>query len=184
MSAIAQNTLHPEFDLSGIITGRTAARKTTTRHGLKINSDGTCPMPGCTWKHHDVTKTSTFQMHVTRKHQVAIGIPMHTYMCGDCHRIFDSRSILNNHQRREHKTTKPHHCPDPDCTYQNPTPAQVMTHYVTKHLKISEKECTTPEGRCIHCNEDRSGKKGNKYHLAKCMGIGDKVKEYNARLDN
>ena len=84
------------------ITNSTSRRKEKINHGKKMNDDGSCPIEGCNWICKS-RKMSTFQMHITMKHGVELGIRQeNTYRCEECNKNFMSRSILNNHLKNIH----------------------------------------------------------------------------------
>ena len=161
------------------ITGKSSARKRMTKHGVKMLVDGTCPMPNCTYKCKSM-KLSTFQMHLSMKHQVELGISVLTYKCGDCSQLFRSRSELNNHIERKH-TARKWHCPHPNCSYVGQKCESTMLHYVGKHMGLKEADCVDENMCCVNCGCQRKSTKGNKYHIGICMGIKDTVKDYNDR---
>ena len=85
------------------ITNSTSNRKKHNRHGKKMCANGSCPIANCDWICKSM-KESTFQMHITMKHGVELGIRQEdTYHCEECNKNFMSRSILNNHIKNIHK---------------------------------------------------------------------------------
>ena len=100
LAEINEKGIPPILDVP--ITNSTSARKQQTRHGQKMNDDGSCPIEGCSWICKSM-KQSTFQMHITMKHGVELGLRQeNTYHCDKCNKNFMSRSILNNHIKNKH----------------------------------------------------------------------------------
>lgn len=159
----AQQTV---LDLSSLITGRDSNRKKHNNHKIKMTPKGRCPIDGCNWK-GDLNKGSTFSMHISRKHQFIIGTPIHTYTCGTCLRIFNSRALMNQHIQRAHEPWK-FKCRI--CKKSCPNKSSLMTHHVGKHMKLREIDCVDVDGCCVNCGEKRP-KTGHLHHMAKCLGI-------------
>lgn len=162
------NELHPKLDLSGMVMGKSSARKKTRRHGVLMNDDGSCPIDGCSYICKSMKK-STFAMHVTRKHQTVSGNSKMTYTCETCFRTFSSRSIMNNHQQTAHSEWK-FVCKEPNCGKVCPNKAGLLLHHMKKHMNMKDSDCVDENGCCLNCAKQLP-RTGHSYHYARCIGL-------------
>jgi len=174
----SRNVLHPDLDVSKTITGKESARKTLRKIKVPMTEDGTCPFSNCNWVCKSL-KSSTFAMHISNKHKFEVGTSLHTYMCGTCNRIFDSRSILNNHIVAAHdRPLKPWKwgCFAPNCSYKSQSKAGILDHFMRKHGNLhADDDCIDKNSCCFHCGEKRTTKNGHMNHLAVCLGFGERA---------
>ena len=168
------NQLYDGIDKTKIVMGITCPRKKMRRHGIQMNEDGSCPIEGCGYLCKSL-KQSTFAMHITRKHQFITGNSTFTYTCETCYRTFSSRSIMNNHQEREHGGWK-YTCKEVGCSKMCPNVASLMVHHVAIHLKMKGRDCVDENGCCLNC-EKKLGKSGYQYHYATCIGLRKRLDE-------
>lgn len=168
------NQLYDGIDKRKIVMGRTCPRKKMRRHGIQMNEDGSCPIDGCGYLCKSL-KQSTFAMHITRKHQFITGNSTFTYTCETCYRTFSSRSIMNNHQEREHGGWK-FKCAEESCGKSCPNKSTLLIHHVSKHLNMKESDCTDENGCCLNCGLKLT-RTGHKNHYARCIGLHNRLFE-------
>lgn len=164
------------------IQGKDCPRKKSTRHGYKMNEDGSCPIPGCSYICKS-KKRSTFLMHIQSKHKRECGVAENTYQCPRCDKICMTRSILNNHLSEVHDKTPRAYlwkCLEPECGAVHKTKGSLASHYVTRHIGKKASACITDGGLCVICGENRECKTAasNVYHYAVCSGT---INAINAR---
>lgn len=135
------------------------------KKGINMCEDGSCPIEGCGYVCNS-KKGSTFAMHISMKHRHNY---MKTYMCKQCNKQFTSSSNLKTHQRQIHETWK-FHCLEPGCGQKCGQKSALITHHISKHLKMKESDCVDENGCCLNCLEKVTST-GIKYHYAKCIGL-------------
>lgn len=127
---------------------------------IGLPASGKCPF--CDWKCHS-GKSSTFAMHMSRKHAPQLGRAIDPYKCSQCDKRFCSRSNMNHHIFNHHEIIL-HNCPHNECTYQGKNKASVISHYMRRHMKHIVQRCED-NGGCVSC--DRRGNI-NVYHMGVC----------------
>lgn len=121
---------------------------------------GECPF--CDWICKSV-KSSTFAMHLSRKHARELGRIVNPYKCSQCDKCFTARSHLNHHVANHHEIIM-HNCPETNCTYQGKNKPSVITHYMRRHMSQVVERCDAIDG-CVSC--DRTGDI-SVYHMGIC----------------
>ena len=167
-----ENKLFNGFDYTCVVMQKSDPRKKHKKHGIKMNEDGSCPIDGCDYICKS-RKYSTFAMHVTCKHKLITGNKTHSYTCGTCFRTFSSRSIMNNHQEREHEAWK-FTCKEDGCGKSCPNKSALLTHHVSKHLHMKEADCSDENGCCVNCGITLP-RTGHKNHYARCIGLHHRI---------
>lgn len=127
---------------------------------ISLPESGGCPF--CDWKCKS-GKSSTYAMHMSRKHAVELGRAVDPYKCSQCDKRFCARSHLNHHVFNHHEVIL-HSCPDIECDYQGKNKASVVTHYMRRHMKDIVQRCEDMNG-CVSC--DRRSEV-SVYHMGIC----------------
>ena len=135
--------------------------------GIQVSMPESGECPFCDWVCTSL-KTSTFAMHISRKHPEDTGRPTSRYKCTECGKDdFLARTHLNHHIKNHHEINKLK-CRHPECQYEGKNKQSLISHYVCKHMTEIVKECKHAE-KCSSCTKTmQSSWAGWKYHIGTC----------------
>lgn len=147
--------------MSTIVT-HTGPRKVFAGNKISLNEYGKCPL--CDWVCKSMN-SSTFSMHMSRKHAEQLDRDPLPYACSDCDKRFTARTHLNHHVASTHNIVY-FSCPYDGCPYQAKNKQSLCSHYGNKHMNDIKKACMLND-ICIECGKEDIIS-GLAYHIAIC----------------
>ena len=139
-----------------------------THHKYILNEQGEYV---CDYCEKTSKNQSTISEHISRLHSKEAGRIEKPFECPTCQKRFNSASIRDQHIHNNHFNIRDN-CVAPGCSYKGKTDAALCTHYVRKHMDVSNL-CRVIDSEnllCNHCEKSMS-KSSMMYHLAKCSPL-------------
>jgi len=143
---------------------QTSSRKVFSGTKVHMSDTGKCPIDGCSWVCKSMN-SSTFAMHISRKHAESFGRESHPYKCDCCDKSFSAKTHLNHHIANHHHI-KYIECPHPECSYSAKTKQSLCSHYGNKHMNEIKRMCEEQD-ICVSCGKEDIIS-GLSYHIATC----------------